>query len=98
MFLKLVRASLGHAKQVTSAGLSFDPFSKLPPQCSAEESREVGAALLAKFLGPSEYQFGRTKVFLRNGATELLLSHEEDFFGANVRTDLCKLPSPPRDT
>jgi myosin heavy subunit len=84
VFSKLVRAALGHAKNVSLHGLSFDPFVKTQPECSEQESKEVCVALLKQFSSDTEYQFGKTKVFLRNGASERLHGTEDAFFAKKV--------------
>eukprot|EP00615_Pteridomonas_danica_P012032 CAMPEP_0114375544 /NCGR_PEP_ID=MMETSP0101-20121206/36349_1 /TAXON_ID=38822 ORGANISM="Pteridomonas danica, Strain PT" /NCGR_SAMPLE_ID=MMETSP0101 /ASSEMBLY_ACC=CAM_ASM_000211 /LENGTH=1208 /DNA_ID=CAMNT_0001529645 /DNA_START=319 /DNA_END=3941 /DNA_ORIENTATION=- len=78
-FSNLLRCAFGGKKRGT---LSFDPWTQGPEFCDEAESREACVILTEKFLDPTNYQVGKTKVFLRHNVMEVFRGHEDAFFAS----------------
>jgi myosin-5 len=78
-FANLLRCAFGGKKRGT---LSFDPWTQGPEFCEEAESREACIVLTERFLDPSNYQVGKTKVFLRHNVMEVFRGHEDAFFAS----------------
>ena len=82
-FNKLLVAAFGGKDRGT---LSFNPRDTAAGECSEAQSKEACAHLLGRFLEPTRFQLGKTRVFLRNQVLELLKGCEDAFFGAKAAT------------